>query len=101
MVVSATTFFEANAIVLHAFIGEGSGNTANMVVRRHRVDFVSMMIVKPLTILVSHHIMRSKYITHVLVHITIGHKTDTNVVSSYVVIKLEMVSVVILVSYVP
>lgn len=100
MVVSATTFFEANAIVLHAFIGKGSGNTTNMVVRSHRIDFLCMMIVKLLSVLIPDHIMRSKYITHVLVHISIGHKTDTDVVSPEIVIILEMVSVVILVSYV-
>jgi hypothetical protein len=72
-----------------------------MVVRRHRVDFLCMMIMNPLTILVSDHIMRCKYITHVLVHICIGHKSDTNMVTSKIVIILEMVPVVILVSYVP
>jgi hypothetical protein len=100
MVVSTTTFFEANAIVLHAFIGEGSGNTTNMVVRGHRIDFLCMMIVKLLSILIPDHIMRSKYITYVLVHISIIHETDTYVVSPEVVIILEMMSIVILVSYV-
>jgi len=71
-----------------------------MVIRRHRVDFLRMMIMNPLTILVSHHIVRGKYITHILVHICIVHKTDTNMVTSYIVIILEMMSVVILVSYV-
>ena len=69
-----------------------------MVVRGHRVDFVGMMIMKHLTILISDHIMRSKYIIHVLVHISIGHKADTEMVCPVIILK--MVSVVILVSYV-
>lgn len=58
------------------------------------------MIEKLLPIFIPNHIMRGKYITHVLVHIWISNKTDAYMVGPEIVIILEMMSVVILVSYV-
>lgn len=48
-----------------------------------------MVMMELLTILISHHVMRREYVTHVLVHIAIGHKTDTMMFPAMGVVKLE------------
>jgi hypothetical protein len=64
------------------------------VIRGHRVDLVGVVMMEPLSILISYHVVRFEYVIHILVHIDICHKTDPQMVSSMRVVKLEVMPAV-------